>query len=94
MRLLTLILIIGLYSPISYSQSLNLSQFTALCDGSPDIDIDDINDPTDNFEDISGITICGNNGLLVITIQQSGIIRYFDTWEYKNEAPIIGTLGF
>jgi len=93
MRLLTLILIIGLYSPISYSQSLNLSQFTALCDGSPDIDIDDINDPTDNFEDISGITICGNNGLLVITIQQSGIIRYFDTWEYKNEAPIIGTLG-
>lgn len=89
MKLLTVLFITSFCSTLSFSQSINLSDFSSLCIGSPDIKVVG----SSSEIEISGITICGSNANYIIAIQENSAIRYFNTWEYKNEAPVIGGLG-
>jgi len=64
---------IGCYEYISddINPLINLANFTPICD-KPDIDVS--KDPVEDIYEISGMTICGSDEKLIVSIQQSGVI--------------------
>lgn len=94
MRLLTFFVMVCFIFANCYAQTLNLNQFSPLCSGSPDVDIkaSPIADGY-GYDEISGMTLCGNIEDIAITIQENGVIRQFNTSAYKDEAKYIGSIG-
>jgi len=94
MRLLSLLLVVCILTTNCFAQSLSLTQFSALCNGSPNIDIENVDNPDGNgYEEISGMTICGNIANTAVTVQENGVLRQFTTEAYSDAAPFIGDLG-
>lgn len=77
---------------LTQAQTLNFSNFSPLCDN-PSIDLTDpIYNDNNSAIDISGMATFGSNQNYALSIQQSGLIRLFETSDYGKGASAIGEI--